>query len=93
MIRTEDIYKPDKTITYVFLQYRDGGDEGGQEATLTSLVCEEVGGGGGRRGGQGVRDMGQGRDIGEHSGFDPAPYRIYICCCYYLYFFSIGHVM
>jgi hypothetical protein len=81
MIRTEDIYKPDGTITYVFLQYEGGVDEGGREATLTLLVCEEVGEGGGR-GGQGVKDMGQGRDRGEHAGFDPAPYKIYICRCY-----------
>jgi hypothetical protein len=50
MIRTEDIYKPDRTITYVFLQYEGGADEGGREATLTLLACEEVGEGGGRGG-------------------------------------------
>ncbi len=52
------IYKPDKIITYVFLQYRGGVDEGVREATLTLLVCEEVGGGGGAEGGTGCEGYG-----------------------------------
>jgi hypothetical protein len=55
------IYKPDKIITYVFLQYRRGVDEGGREVTLTWLVCEEAGEGGGA-GGEGDRSrLGQRR--------------------------------
>ena len=46
--------------------------------TLTLLICEGAGkgGGAGRYGGE---EVGLGGNRGEHAGFGPTPQRIYIC--------------